>query len=83
MVVAAQDLASQTPAASGVVLGLAGALHVGLGKLQEAIGLVEGMIVALAMAIPAVAIVLVLLRHPRASGRPSGDRPRRCDRGSP
>ena len=71
MVVAAQDLASQTPAASGVVLGLAGALHVGLGKL-EAIGLVEGMIVALAMAIPAVAIVLVLLRHPRASGRPTG-----------
>ena len=72
MVVAAQDLASQTPAASGVVLGLAGALHVGLGKLQEAIGLVEGMIVGLALVIPAVAIVLVLLRHPRASGRPTG-----------
>jgi len=71
MVVAAQDLASQTPAASGVVLGLAGALHVGLGKL-EAIGLVEGMIVGLALVIPAVAIVLVLLRHPRASGRPTG-----------
>jgi hypothetical protein len=61
-------------AASGVVLGLitgvAGALHVGLGKLQEAIGLVEGMTVGLAMVIPAAAIVLVLLRHPLASGRP-------------
>jgi MFS transporter, FSR family, fosmidomycin resistance protein len=44
MVGSAQDLAPQTPgAASGVVLGLstgvAGALYVALGKLQETIGL--------------------------------------------
>jgi FSR family fosmidomycin resistance protein-like MFS transporter len=75
MVVAAQDLAPQTPAASGVVLGLttgvAGALYVALGKLQETIGLMEGMTVGLAMVIPAAAIALaVLLRHPRAAGRP-------------
>jgi FSR family fosmidomycin resistance protein-like MFS transporter len=76
MVVAAQDLAPQTPAAaSGVVLGLttgvAGALYVALGKLQEAIGLMEGMTAGLAMVIPAAAIALaVLLRHPRAAGRP-------------
>lgn len=76
MVVAAQDLAPQTPAAaSGVVLGLttgvAGALYIALGKLQETIGLLEGMTVGLAMVIPAAAIALaVLLRHPRAAGRP-------------
>jgi FSR family fosmidomycin resistance protein-like MFS transporter len=76
MVVAAQDLAPQTPAAaSGVVLGLttgvAGALYIGLGKLQETIGLMEGMTVGLTMVIPAAAIALaVLLRHPHAAGRP-------------
>jgi MFS family permease len=70
MVVAAQDLAPQTPAAaSGVVLGLttgvAGALYIALGRLQETIGLLEGMTVGLAMVIPAAAIALaVLLRHP-------------------
>jgi hypothetical protein len=74
MVVAAQDLAPQTPAAaSGVVLGLttgvAGALYIALGKLQEIIGLLEGMTVGLAMVIPAAAIALaVLLRHPQAAG---------------
>jgi hypothetical protein len=45
-VVAAQGLAPQTPTGSGVVRGLTigvdGALHAGLGKLQEAIGLVKG-----------------------------------------
>jgi FSR family fosmidomycin resistance protein-like MFS transporter len=77
MVVAAQDLAPQSPAAaSGVVLGLttgvAGALYIALGKLQETIGLMQGMTVGLAMVIPAAAIALaVLLRHPRAAGRPS------------
>jgi FSR family fosmidomycin resistance protein-like MFS transporter len=76
MVVAAQDLTPHTPAsASGVVLGLttgvAGALYVALGKLQEAIGLLEGMTAGLTMVIPAAAIALaVLLRHPRAAGRP-------------
>ena len=76
MVVAAQDLATQPPAAaSGVVVGLttgvAGALHVALGRLQEIIGLTQGMTVGLAMVIPAAAIALaVLLRHPGAAGRP-------------
>jgi hypothetical protein len=46
-------------------------LYVGLDKLQETIGLIEGMTVALAMVIPAAAIALAILcRYPRAAGRP-------------
>ena len=75
MVVAAQDLATQPPAAAsrvvGLTTGVAGALHVALGRLQEIIGLTQGMTVGLAMVIPAAAIALaVLLRHPGAAGRP-------------
>jgi MFS family permease len=83
MVVAAQDLAPQTPAAaSGVVLGLstgvAGALYVAFGKLQETIGLMEGMTVGLAMVIPSAAVALAVpLRH---SLRPGGPQPRPAHR---
>jgi FSR family fosmidomycin resistance protein-like MFS transporter len=74
VVVVAQDLAPQAPAAaSGMVIGLtaavAGAVYIGLGRLQEAIGLDAGIAVGFAMVVPAAATgLLVLLRHP-AVGR--------------
>jgi MFS transporter, FSR family, fosmidomycin resistance protein len=72
-VVVAQDLAPQSPAAaSGMVLGLgvgiAGALYIGLGRLQETLGLDVGMTVGFAMVLPAALVALsVLMRHPQAA----------------
>lgn len=69
-VVVAQDLAPHAPAAaSGMVIGMtaavAGALYIGLGRLQQAIGMDAGIAVGFAMVLPAAAIVLlVLVRHP-------------------
>ena len=69
-VVIAQDLAPHAPAAaSGMVIGMtsaiAGALYVGLGRLQEAIGLEAGMVLGFWMVVPAALIALVVtLRHP-------------------
>jgi FSR family fosmidomycin resistance protein-like MFS transporter len=71
-VVVAQDLTPESPAAaSGTVLGvshaIAGAIYIGLGKLQEVIGLTEGMTLGFLMVIPAAALAVVLfLRHPEA-----------------
>jgi FSR family fosmidomycin resistance protein-like MFS transporter len=69
-VVVAQDLAPHSPAAaSGMILGMtsavAGALYIGLGQLQETIGLQTGIAVGFLMVVPAALIALVvLLRHP-------------------
>jgi hypothetical protein len=49
----------------GMGSALAGIAYVGLGRLQEAVGLDAGIIVGFAMVIPAALIALiVLLRHP-------------------
>jgi len=72
-VVVAQDLAPHAPAtASGLVLGvtsgIAGALYIGFGKLQEILGLGAGMAIGFAMVVPAGLIALaVLLRRPEAA----------------
>lgn len=72
-VVVAQDLAPQAPAAAagmvlGVTAGVAGAIYIGLGRLQEAVGLTAGMTVGFALVLPAAAIALiVLLRHPETA----------------
>jgi FSR family fosmidomycin resistance protein-like MFS transporter len=77
MVVAAQDLAPQAPAAAagvvlGVTTGIAGGLYVALGRLQEMVGLAAGMTVGFAMVVPAALLALaILLRHPAAAGRPT------------
>jgi FSR family fosmidomycin resistance protein-like MFS transporter len=69
-VVVAQDLAPHSPAAaSGMILGMssavAGVLYIGLGRLQEAIGLQAGIAVGFFMVVPAALIALiVLLRRP-------------------
>ena len=69
-VVVAQDLAPHSPAAaSGMILGMtsavAGALYIGLGRLQEAIGLEAGIAVGFLMVVPAALTALVvLMRHP-------------------
>lgn len=71
-VVVAQDLTPESPAAAyGIVLGvsyaLAGAIYVGLGRLQEVIGLTEGMTLGFLMVIPAAILAVVLfLHHPEA-----------------
>ena len=72
-VVVAQDLAPQSPAtASGMILGMtsavAGALYIGLGRLQETIGIDAGIAVGFLMVVPAALIALaVLLRHPNVA----------------
>lgn len=72
-VVVAQDLAPHAPAAaSGMVLGMtaavAGTLYIGLGRLQEAIGLEEGIIVGFAMVVPAALVAFAVLgRHPQVA----------------
>lgn len=70
MVVIAQDLAPRSPAAAagmvlGVTVGVAGAIYIGLGRLQEILGLTAGMTTGFALVLPAAIIALtVLLRHP-------------------
>jgi FSR family fosmidomycin resistance protein-like MFS transporter len=82
MVVAAQDLAPRAPAAAsgmvlGVTTGIAGALYVALGRLQETIGLAAGMTVGFTMVVPAALLALaILIRHPAAAGRRRGPRSR-------
>lgn len=72
-VVVAQDLAPHSPAAAagmvlGVTAGLAGAVYIGLGRLQEIVGLTAGMTAGFALVLPAAAIALtVLLRHPETA----------------
>jgi FSR family fosmidomycin resistance protein-like MFS transporter len=71
-VIVAQDLAPRSPAAaSGMVLGLgvgiAGALYIGLGRLQEALGFEVGMTIGFAMVIPAALVALAVLRHSHAA----------------
>ena len=74
-VVVAQDLAPHAPAAaSGMIVGMtsavAGVLYVGLGRLQEAIGLDAGIAVGFAMVVPAaLTALLVMLRHPEVAGQ--------------
>lgn len=69
-VVVAQDLAPRAPAAaSGMIIGMtsavAGVLYIGLGRLQQAIGLDAGIAVGFAMVVPAALTALfVLRRHP-------------------
>jgi FSR family fosmidomycin resistance protein-like MFS transporter len=69
-VVVAQDLAPQAPAAaSGMIVGMtsavAGVLYVGLGRLQQSIGLDAGIAVGFVMVVPAaVTAFIVLARHP-------------------
>ena len=74
-VVIAQDLAPQAPAAaSGMIVGMtsavAGALYIGLGRLQETIGLEAGILVGFAMVVPAALVALVVLaRRPDVAAR--------------
>ena len=47
---------------------VAGALYIGLGRLQEAIGIEAGIAVGFLMVVPAALIALaVLLRHPNVA----------------
>jgi FSR family fosmidomycin resistance protein-like MFS transporter len=72
-VIVAQDLAPQSPAAAagmvlGVTAGAAGVLYVGLGRLQELVGLAPGLAAGFALVLPAAALALaVLVRHPEAA----------------
>jgi MFS transporter, FSR family, fosmidomycin resistance protein len=72
-VVVAQDLAPHAPAAaSGMIIGMtsavAGVLYIGLGRLQQAIGLDAGIAVGFVMVVPAALTALfVLLRHPNVA----------------
>jgi MFS transporter, FSR family, fosmidomycin resistance protein len=59
-------------AASGMILGMAsavaGALYIGLGQLQQTIGLQTGIAVGFLMVVAATLIALfVLLRHPEVA----------------
>jgi FSR family fosmidomycin resistance protein-like MFS transporter len=67
-VVVAQDLAPHAPAAaSGMIIGMtsavAGVLYIGLGRLQQAIGLDAGIAVGFAMVVPAALTALFVLRR--------------------
>jgi FSR family fosmidomycin resistance protein-like MFS transporter len=72
-VVVAQDLVPQEPAlAAGVVLGvsvgISGALYVGLGRLQELVGITTGMTIGFTLVVPAAAIALaVFARRPEVA----------------
>ena len=49
----------------GMTSAVAGALYIGLGRLQEAMGLEPGIAVGFLMVVPAALLALVvLLRHP-------------------
>lgn len=68
IVVAAQDVAPRTSvAAAGMVMGLstgiAGALYIGVGALQDAIGLTEAMITTYLLLVPAAAIAYTALQR--------------------
>jgi len=74
MVVAAQDLAPHAMgAASGLLMGLtwgtAGLLYVGVGVLQERLGLPPAMALAYALVVPAAALALTVIRREEAAAR--------------
>jgi FSR family fosmidomycin resistance protein-like MFS transporter len=51
----------------GLPMGLAGLIYVGVGALQEAIGLAPAMATAFAIVIPAAVLALVVLRRTPAA----------------
>ena len=79
-IVTAQDLAPKAvAAASGMVLGfamgVADLLYVGVGILQEAIGLAPAMSVAYATLVPAALLAFVVLGRPDLAATPAGPVP--------
>lgn len=76
LIVSAQDLAPQAVAtASGMLMGLtvgvAGVLYVGIGRLQEAIGLAPAMGLSYLTLAPAAALAFTVLTRYRAALDPS------------
>jgi MFS transporter, FSR family, fosmidomycin resistance protein len=72
MVVAAQDLAPHAMgAASGLLMGFtwgtAGLLYVGVGALQESLGLLPAMALAYALLVPAGALARLVIRREEAA----------------
>ncbi len=68
LIVAAQDLAPQASATASALLmgfasGAAGVLYIGIGRLQELLGLVPAMTVGYALAVPAALLALLVLRR--------------------
>ena len=80
LIVSAQDLApGAMSAASGMLMGFAGGaagiLYIGIGRLQEVIGLASAMRVSYLALIPAALLALVVLtRHGFAADRPVNQR---------
>ncbi len=78
MVVAAQDLAPDAVgAASGFMMGftwgIAGILYIGVGALQEAIGIGPAMLLAYATLIPGAALASIVLRRQWRAGLAAAD----------
>jgi MFS transporter, FSR family, fosmidomycin resistance protein len=71
LVIIAQEFVPGAPAtASGMVLGLGSALagiaYIVLGRIQEAVGLTNGILIGFSMVVPAALIALVVLLRARA-----------------
>jgi MFS transporter, FSR family, fosmidomycin resistance protein len=70
LVIIAQEFVPGAPAtASGMILGLGSALagiaYIVLGRIQEAVGLTDGILIGFSMVVPAALIALVVLLRGR------------------
>jgi FSR family fosmidomycin resistance protein-like MFS transporter len=68
MIISAQDLAPQSLGAvsgmlMGFTVGIAGILYIGIGKLQEVIGLTAAMQISYLVLLPAALLAFLALRH--------------------